>query len=202
MRFNASTSQVTELEPMTLARRCHGSLYYDGSCYVFGGVLDEEKVSMCERYDCNIGTWSSIAQLKERRAYVGCCVYQDLLIVCGGGETSSLEIYDPLLRDFSLVFVPHLDLCDVASLFPLENCILVFYGNFNGEVSRLDPKTGQAQRESKLCYGNSWSSCAPVRCGDVLYCLRSDSIFKYNLSSGSSSYVVRLAKAIKRREYE
>lgn len=202
LHFEPSTAQVTDLEPMEMARRCHGSVYYAGGCYVFGGVVDEEKISLCERYDCGTKTWSSIASMKERRAYVGCCVYSDLLIVCGAGETSSLEIYDPCKRDFTLVSVPLLDLCDVASLYPMENSILVFHGNFNGEVSRLDPKTGQAQKENKLCYGNSWSSCAPVRRGDVVYVLRSDSIFKYNLASGSSSYVVRLAKAVKRREYE
>lgn len=202
MCFSPATSHVTDLEPMMLARRCHGSLYYAGGCYVFGGLLDEEKISMCERYDCGTSTWEPIAQLKERRAYIGCCVYSDLLIVCGDGETSSLEIYDPVKRDFTLVSVPLLDLCDVSSLLPLENSILVFHGNFNGEVSRLDPKTGTAQKEGKLCYGNSWSSCAPIRRGDVVYCLRSDSIFKYNIASNSSSYVTRLAKALKRREYE
>lgn len=202
LHFAPATAQITDLEPMAMARRCHGSVYYAGGCYVFGGIVDEEKISMCERYDCETMTWSSIASMKERRAYVGCCVYSDLLIVCGAGETSSLEIYDPIQRNFTLVPVPLLDLCDVASLLPMENSILVFHGNFNGEVSRLDPKTGQTQKENKLCYGNSWSSCAPVRKGDIVYFLRSDSIFKYNIASGSSSYVVRLAKAQKRREYE
>ena len=202
LHFVPATAQITDLEPMTMARRCHGSAYYAGGCYVFGGIVDEEKISTCERYDCETRTWSLIAPMKERRAYVGCCVYSDLLVVCGAGETSSLEIYDPMRRVFTLVPVPLLDLCDVASLFPMENSILVFHGNFNGEVSRLDPKTGQAQKENKLCYGNSWSSCAPVRKGDIVYFLRSDSIFKYNLASGSSSYVVRLTKAQKRREYE
>lgn len=202
MCFSPATSQVSDLEPMMLARRCHGSLYHDGSCYVFGGLLDEEKISMCERYDCGKGTWEFIAPMKERRAYMGCCVYEDLLVVCGDGETSSLEIYDRSKGDFILVPVPHLDLCDVASMLSIDNSILVFHGNFNGEISRLDPKTGQAQKVGKLCYGNSWSSCAPIHRGDVVYCLRSDSIFKYNLTSNTSSYVVRLAKGLKRREYE
>lgn len=202
LKFSGKERVVSEMEGMNVARRCHASVYWEGGGYVFGGVLEEEKMRVCERYDWKLGEWREIAQMHERRAYMGCCVYQDLLIICGGGETSSLEIYHPSLSHFSLIPISLIDLCDVTTLLSLDTSILVFHGNFTGEVSRLDPQTGQVCRESKFCYGNSWSCCAPVRCGDVVYCLRSESIFKYNLNTGESAYVVRLAKAVKKREYD
>ena len=202
MLFSSTTSEIQDLEPMTIARRSHASLYYQGGCYVFGGVLDEEKISLCERYDWESGTWSSLPQMKERRAYHGCCVYNNLLFVCGGGETSSCEVFDPSTKEFSLTPLPQNDFSDVASIMPIGESIYVFHGNFNGEVSRLCPQSGQVLVENKLCYGNSWSSCAPILVGDTVFMLRSDSIFKYNVTTGCSSYVLRLAKAVKRREYE
>ena len=196
--FSPVTGALQDLEPMSVARRSHASVCSDGFCYVFGGVLDEEKISLCERYDLKEGRWNALPRMKERRAYLGCCEYKGVIVICGGAETSSFEVFNPAEMTFQLYSVPHIDLADVASLVPVGDSILIFHGNFNGEVSRLHPIT----KENKLCYGNSWSSCAPLLHRGTVYFLRSDSVFKYDLNSGQSSYVLRMAKAVKRREYE
>ena len=202
LSYSPLTGAVQDLEPMNIARRSHASVCHQEHCYVFGGILEEEKISLCERYDSVTKLWSSLPQMKERRGYLGACVFRNLVVVCGGAENSSCEVFDPAEMQFRLISIPQIDLSDVASLITIDDSILVFHGNFNGEVSRLYPLTSQATKEAAFCYGNSWSSCAPVQSGDNVYVLRSDSVFRYSLSTRTSAYVLRIAKAVKRRDYE
>lgn len=186
------TNEVEDLEPMAMARRCHASVFYEGGCFVFGGVLDEERLSLCERYDWEQHEWRTQGQMKERRAYLGCAVFQDLILLCGGCENSSYEVMNPSTREFTLVPLPQAGIQDVASAVTVGESVLIFHGNFNGEVSCLYPRSSQVTKKARLCYGNSWSSCSPVVLQDWVYMLRSDSIFKYSLNSHTSAYVLRM----------
>jgi len=192
-------NEVEDLEPMTMARRCHASVFYEGGCYVFGGVLDEERLSLCERYDWKQREWHTQGQMKERRAYLGCAVFQSLILLCGGCENSSYEAMNPVSGEFTLVPLPQAGIQDVTSAVTVGENVLIFHGNFNGEVSCLCPRSSQVTRKARLCYGNSWSSCSPVVLQDWVYMLRSDSIFKYSLNSHSSAYVLRMTG--KRKDY-
>lgn len=201
--YNHSSGSVNELAPMLIARRSHASICYGDYCYVFGGVLDEDRISLCESLNLNKGMWSGLQhQMKERRAHHGVCQYADQLIICGGGETSSCEVFSPATGEFRLLVLPDMGLTEAASVLPVGSSLLIFHGNFSGHVSRLDPQSGAGTEIKELCYGNSWSNCAPLLVNDTIYLLRSDSIFKYNSTTGESTYVIRLAKTAKRREYD
>ena len=203
LSYNHSSGEVSELAPMLIARRSHASICSGDYCYVFGGVLDEDRISLCETLNLNKGVWSGLQQqMKERRAYHGVCQYADVIVICGGGETSSCEVFSPATGEFRLVVLPDMGLTEAASVLPIGNSLLIFHGNFSGHVSRLDPQSGVGTEERELCYGNSWSNCAPLQVKDTVYLLRSDSIFKYNSVTGESSYVIRLAKTAKRRDYD
>ena len=199
--FQPVQSSLHNVDPMQVARRSHTSVCVGLQCYVFGGILEEESLSLCEVYSLRERRWSALQHMTERRSYLGCCQYGQNIYICGGGETASMEVYSPGLATFQLIPL-ETEVWDNVSMLAVEDAVVIFHGNFQGEVSRFDPNSGSLRKEGQMCYGNSWSSCAPVRRGDVVYCLRSDSIFKYNLSSNTSSYVVRLAKGLKRREYE
>jgi len=194
LSFHPLTAALRTLPCMLNARRSHASVYHDGNCYVFGGILDEQRLSLCEGYNLKAGKWTALPQMKERRAYLGACVFGQMVVLCGGGDASSCELFSPVDLTFRLMPVPQINLVDVASVIAVQDSILIFHGNFTGEVSRLHVQSGQVEQERKLCYGNSWSNCAPLQVRDCLYVLRSESIFKYNISTGASAYVLRLVK--------
>lgn len=193
--FHPVTAALQSLPCMLTARRSHASVFYNGSCYVFGGILDDQRLSLCERYDWAEGKWAALPQMNERRAYLGACVSGSMIVLCGGGDTSSCEIFCPVELTFRLLSVPQINLLEVASVFAASDSIIIFHGNYIGEVSRLFLLTGEVVWERTLCYGNSWSCCTPIKTRDTLYFLRSDTVFKYNLVTGANSYLLRLGKA-------
>lgn len=203
LSYNPASGEINDLAPMRIARRSHASICSNDYCYVFGGILDEDRISLCESFHLGKGVWSGLEQqMKERRAYHGACECAGLLVVCGGGETSSCEVLSPMTGEFRLVELPNLGLMEAACALSVGDSVLIFHGNFSGLVSRFDPNTGVGKEEHQLCYGNSWSNCPPLLVRDTVYLLRSDSIFKFHTVTGRSSYVIRLTKTIKRREYD
>jgi len=137
--------------------------------------------------------------MTERRAYLGCCQYGQNIYICGGGETASMEVYSPGLATFQLIPL-ETEVWDNVSMLAVEDAVVIFHGNFQGEVSRFDPNSGSLRKEGQMCYGNSWSSCAPLRLRDTVYMLRADSIFKYDLRSAASAYILRMSKSLKKGE--
>lgn len=200
LEFSPTTGKVRELQPMQVARRSHASTCTGKRFYAFGGMMDEERLSRCERYNSDSDVWTSIGSMNERRAYLGCCEWRGQIYVGGGCERSSIEIMTLDSEAFTLVLLSQISLEDNCSMLGLANDIIIFHGSYHGEVTRLK-SPDQVTREKELCYGNSWSNCLPVCEGDKVFLLRSDSVFSYSLSSGYSTYVLHLAKASKRKEY-
>lgn len=198
--FNPTTGKVRELQPMQVARRSHTSICTGKRFFVFGGIMDEERLSRCERYNPDSDSWASTVSMNERRAYLGCCEWRGQVYVGGGCERSSIEIMPLDSETFTLVSLSQISLEDNCSMLGLDDCVIIFHGSYHGEVTKLR-SAEDLTREKELCYGNSWSNCLPVYEGDKIYLLRSDSVFSYSLSTGSSTYVLHLAKASKRKEY-
>lgn len=198
--FNPKTVTVVPLLPMLMARRSHASICMGTKCYVFGGLIeDDDRSSLCELYEVETGCWKSIERMNERRAYLGCCEYRSQLYIGGGAPSPSLEVYTPIQDSFTLLSLPEGSLEDNCCMLPLADTILLFHGNYQGVLSRLWPETGKITKEREICYGNSWSSCAPVMVNGTVYMLRSESVFKYALESGESAYVLRMGKTVQRR---
>ena len=197
--FNPKTAVVTSLQPMLMARRSHASISIGTFCFVFGGLIEDDRSSLCERYDIENGLWKSLTRMNERRAYLGCCEFRSLVYLCGGAATPSCEVYNYTEDTFRLISFAEGSLDDYCCLLPLADTILVFHGNYQGAISRLWPESGRLVREREICYGNSWSSCAPILISGVVYMLRSESVFKYTLDSGESAYVLRIGKTVQRR---
>ena len=201
LEFNPNSGGVTELQPMQIARRSHASICCGSRYYVFGGILDEERISMCERFNPRDDVWSPLVNMNERRAYLGCCEFRGAIYVGGGSEKSSMEVFSPETERFEILPLTQVAVEDNCSLLALEDSILIFHGNFRGDVSRLQANQ-EIVKEREMCYGNSWSNCLPLVHDDSVYLLRSDSVFMYNLRTGASSYVAHLPKTSKRKEYE
>lgn len=197
--YSPATNTAQELASMHIARRSHCSVFAGQYLYVFGGLLEEDRLSLCERYRPETDTWEDIAQMKERRAYLSCCEYKGNIYIGGGSERSSIERYDMHKDQFTLIPVQHIAVEDNCCMLALAESILIFHGSFRGEMTKYDPATERFTREAEMCVGNSWSSCAPVLVDRTVYMLRSDSVFKYALDSGESAYVLRMAKIVKKR---
>lgn len=191
------SGSVTMHEPMQRARRSHCAVWHSSLCFVFGGIMEQQSLSSCEAYSIRERRWRFLPQMKERRAYLGCSAHRQLIVIAGGGETSSLEIFDTERLEFQLVPAPHFDLLDNVSIMTLDDYVLIFHGNFQGRVSRYHPESGALEPLHYLCYGNSWSSTQPLVFKDCIYLLRSESVFRYDLASGVSAYLTRLARAFK-----
>ena len=197
--FTPETGEARQLQSMQIARRSHASVFARNQLYVFGGLLDEDRMSLCERYTPEVDKWESIAQMTERRAYLSCSEHKGKIYVGGGAQRSSCEVYDPDRDSFRLIVVEHIAIEDNCCMLSLLDSVLLFHGNFRGEVTRLDPTCDKFTREKDMCVGNSWSSCPPVVVDKTVYVLRSDSVFKYDTQTGDSAYVLRMAKIVKKR---
>jgi hypothetical protein len=199
MSFDPVSGHSVELQPMQIARRSHSSLCLGSELYVFGGIMDEEITSLCEKYNCEKDSWNSTAKLNERRAYHGCCEHHSKVYVAGGSEKSSCEVLDLQEDQFRLVVLSHVLVEGGCSIVPVGDVLLLFYGNFRGEVCRFWPESGQVSKDKDMCAGNSWSSCTPVLAGGFVYMLRAESVFKFCLENSASAYVLRMGKTGKRR---
>ena len=199
LSFDPVSGHSVELQPMQIARRSHSSLCIGSELFVFGGIMDEEITSLCEKYNYEKDCWSSMAKLNERRAYHGCCEHRSKVYVAGGSEKSSCEVLDPGEDQFRLLVLSHVLVEGGCSIVPVADVLLLFYGNFRGEVCRFWPESGQAAKDKDMCAGNSWSSCTPVCAGGFVYMLRAESIFKFCLENSASAYVLRMGKTCKRR---
>lgn len=195
LTFNPTTGKITNLQPMMTARRSHASIYIKGGCCVFGGLVEDEKSCLCEKIVNE--KWETLPRMHERRAYLGACEYMGRVFL-GGGSTTC-EVFDPVPLTFTLFAIPNTPLHDSCCLAALSDSILIFYGDYEGKVARYYPDTGAIESPVDMCYGNSWSSCAPVHSGQCVYMLRSESIFKYNWETGESAYVLRISKTPQRK---
>lgn len=197
--YSPANNTAQEVASMHIARRSHCSIFAGQYLYVFGGLLEEDRLSLCERYRPETDRWEDVAQMKERRAYLSCCEYKGNIYLGGGSDHSSIERYDLHKDQFTLIPVPHNAIEDNCCMLALPDTILLFHGSFRGEVTKYDPASERFTREAEMCVGNSWSSCPPVLVNRTVYMLRSDSVFKYALDSGESAYVLRMAKIVKKR---
>ena len=182
-----------EAHHMQVARRSHTSIYHNRHCYVFGGLVDAEKTSLCERYSEDQDAWETLPQMKDRRAYLGCCELLGKIYIAGGAGNAAIEIFNPNISAFERTVFAHLCLEDSCCLLAVDQSIVLFHGNFQGQVTRWVPSSGQVSTSS-LSYGNSWSNCAPLLCGRIVYLLRSDSVYSFDLDAGEAVFVRRLAK--------
>ena len=195
LTFNPATGKVVHLQPMITARRSHASIFIKALCCVFGGLVEDDKSCLCEKYAGE--KWESLPKMQERRAYLGACEYGGRVYLAGGSTTC--EIFNPSPESFTLLALPNTPLQDNCCLIALPDSLLIFHGDYQGKVSRFYPDTGAIQTLRDMCYGNSWSSCAPVRSGRCVYMLRSESVFKYEWETGESAYVLRISKSPPRK---
>lgn len=195
--FTPKEDSISPLPALKTPRRSHTSVYLCNRLYVFGGIYDEQQLALCESLPTNSPHWVSIPAMQYARAYLGSTVYKEKAYIAGGSELSGVEVYTPTVNQFEFIAVE--GLVEACSLIALEDSITILHGNAQGEALAFDPERGECRRISGVCHGNSWSNCPPLRYKDVIYTIRSDSVFKFEMTSYKSNYVLWIAKSGKKR---
>lgn len=114
----ATEFTMTALAPMSAARFQHGSIYFDGYVYAFGGYANPV-LETCERYQVDTNTWESIPSMP-----VGLCLIPPVAVqptkriyLLGGWreykENKHIQEYDINLRAWNLlpIEMPEAGLC-------------------------------------------------------------------------------------------
>ena len=195
--FHPKSDTITALPAMKTPRRSHTSVYFGSRLYVFGGICDEQQLALGETWTENGEYWQTLPPMKSPRAYLGSAVYEGKVYLAGGSEISGVEVYSPAANSFTFVSVAGLG--EACSLIALDSSIAILHGNAQGEALSFTPSTGECRRMSAACHGNSWSNCPPLLYKDVIYTIRSDSIFKFDMTTFQSNYVLWVTKSGKKR---
>jgi hypothetical protein len=195
--FTTKEETIAALPSMKTPRRSHTSVYLCAKLWVFGGICDEQQLSLCESIAVNAEHWLALPPMKSARAYLGSTVYREKVYLAGGSDISGVEVYDPASNLFT--FLPLAGLTEACSLIALEDSITILHGNTQGEALSFTPSDQECRRIAPVCHGFSWSNCPPLLYKDALYTLRSDSIFKLDMTTFKSNYVLWITKSGKKR---
>jgi hypothetical protein len=88
-----------ELPAMSVGRSgCRGCVLSDGRFVVFGGISNYAYTSSCEALSFGAdGHWTPLQPMHDVRANFACAAVADCIIVAGGLQRTSAEVYDVVL---------------------------------------------------------------------------------------------------------
>lgn len=202
IKYIVDEERTERLPSMQVARRSHASLLHGDKLFVFGGIQDEVNLADCEALDLKENKWENTCSLRTPRGQLGAVEHEGCAYIAGGCDVAEIEVYDFMSDSWDAIVMPGAWLLEGCSMLPMKESLLILHGNYKGEMFLFQPQTCSLQKLTDLCHGNSWSNCVPVMQGRTLYMLRSDSIFKVNLDTHESSYVLKITKTAKKRRQE
>merc|ERR1712240_747026 len=67
--------------------------------FIFGGFGIKSRLSSCLQFDTSDFSWKGVSGMKEVRSHAACAVFEERIVVCGGGNVAngklkSVESYD------------------------------------------------------------------------------------------------------------
>ena len=202
LKYIVEQERTERLPSMQVARRSHASLLHADKLYVFGGIQDETNLADCEALDLKNNQWTSICPLRNPRGQLGAAVHEGCAYIAGGSEVAEIEVYDFQSDNWDAVVLPGPWLLEGCSLMTMKESLLILHGNYKGEMFMFQPQNCCLQKLTDICHGSSWSNTMPVLQGRTLYMLRADSIFKVDLDTNKSSYVLKITKSAKKRRQD
>lgn len=196
--FRPATEEIEALPPMATPRRSHSIVLFENIVYVFGGILQDQKIPLCESLKADGGTWAQLPNMHCARAFHGSTPFRQQLYTFGGCEVSGIDVYDPHLLCFTYLPLASVDITEACSAAANDDFIILFHGNYQGKVMQFFPESGEAVYLSEMGFGNSWSNCPPLRTANALFTLRADNIFKFDTATRTCTYVGRMASRKRR----
>jgi hypothetical protein len=88
-----------ELPPMSVGRHaCGGCVLSDGRFAALGGISNYVGTSSCEALSFGADEhWTPLQPMHDERAYFACAAVAECIIVAGGWQCTSAEVYDEAL---------------------------------------------------------------------------------------------------------
>jgi len=97
------TGLITQRKNMLVPRFGHGTLYSNGSIYVFGGTGLQGKIDNCEALQMKNKQWRPLASLQQARDFFNPCLYESSVFILGGRNTTVCEQYSIPENTFTLL---------------------------------------------------------------------------------------------------
>lgn len=111
--YDPSSNSWIEGNPMSTPRGSPNANFVNGILYVIGGDLDDNPISVVEKYDVATGQWtSSLAPMPTPRHHAASAVVDGNIFVMGGrlsGEMINVDLiekYNPILDKWSVDLEP------------------------------------------------------------------------------------------------
>ena len=165
------TGSILKLSNMLLPRYGHGTIFSNGSIYVFGGTSWQGLISNCEALEMDSKQWRRLASLRKARDFFNPCLYEQFVFIIGGRKTTICEQYSIPENTFTLLpfRVPAGGQC--TSLI-ISNSILYLHNKqivkFSLKSMKLEWTTIRPTPPSL-----AWSVLNPVLLGNTLYFVKS-----------------------------
>lgn len=127
--------------------------------YVFGGYGGDRNLATCERYDCLLGSWSSICPMPTPRHGAAAAILNDQIYIVGGRRAKSwldcMECYTPRTNSWRTLAPLQIGRAFCGAI-AFKGGIYVFGGKIN-----KDDRTNTVERYDVET--NSWQMVAPMR---------------------------------------
>lgn len=111
--YDPALNSWTEGNSMPTPRGSPNANFVNGTLYVIGGDLDDNAISVVEKYDVASGEWTgSLAPMPTSRHHAGSAVVDGNIYVIGGRITGEMinvdliEKYDPILDKWTVDLEP------------------------------------------------------------------------------------------------
>lgn len=189
--IDPSTSSLTQLPSMYMARAFHSVVYYEGSVYVFGGCNGNTRLKTCEKLDLSKGNWMYLSNMHEARSHFTIAVVGDMFYLGGGIGSNSLETFEPKSLTFRklIVTLPHESYWTLMA--PLENRVIILQGNKQLSYSPEDKRLKQDAALVSSANSNWWSEMNPVVHDGRVYFFRKGGLWSLEHKTGNLREVVQ-----------
>lgn len=190
-RIDPNTGLTEGLENgLNVSRFAHGSVYYASTLYAFGGLQDQELLSVCEEIPLHTTTRRPLPQMQVKRAWFNPCLYTDMVYLCSHGIT---EIYTPISNQLKPCELQCVGQEPYAVAVLNKGQLIVLTSEYRHSWV-IGTKGGFKQSARAVC-SRLWSRCSPTVIGDSLYLVSFDKTKTAVQLSLSTGMVIRLISA-------
>ena len=92
-KYSPSTESWEKVADMYDEREYYCACSYMDHVYIIGGCLTY-RINSCIKFDTINQTWRAISRMNERRHCAACAVFEGNIVVSGGYNENTVEVYD------------------------------------------------------------------------------------------------------------
>mmetsp|Transcript_17213 Transcript_17213/g.30943 ORF Transcript_17213/g.30943 Transcript_17213/m.30943 type:complete len:702 (-) Transcript_17213:6403-8508(-) len=165
-----------EVTPMLTARHSHQLVSIQDLIFAIGGA-GPEPLDDCEYFSMRCCSWKKAGSLNFARAKPAACVHNNRIFVAGGTNQDSIEVYDIVEEQFSLMFMllPSPGYCSMTTY--NDNLIILQ----NDKVIELDPTSSTMKELCSWKQEPCWSASSIVFKEGLVYMTVQGEFIRFNI---------------------